>query len=1020
MKNLIQGFSVIFIFLLLNSSLILSQTIDNGEFMFVNRSNHQISVKIYPNGAIFNGNNEYNLTAFHRISSQEEHKYIYPLGPNPIILNPYGTGIYLKRANFDRDWNNSYCDFSLGFGKYRIEIDDYTNPVFAFDIDFSDADFCGSNPDYYRRIRIDYYLNSNITYNFIDNDGVTNFSLVAISSESVINVWELQGTPHQGWFTQSKGDFTEAIDVPEFLTWPLIATGEYQAMGHLNSEQIYLNLRIANHNITLNAVNQDYPVKFENCKFTVDEYKILTINGGQNSYPHVIISGTEGKLSTKSNSQINFPKDCCIEIFNNAIIDAFGTEFVSDNPEDGWSGFKLNQAGSSTYNGCTFNRIASPISAEGNGNNLIDIRNNTFNFPEWAAIYLIKQYNVFIISNHFWLTEGASTFPNGIGMITTENSESENNSINPSQNINVIDNDFHGGAGHLFLDGLGNPLQAYIRGNYFENARCNIQLFFNCSGTILSNSFNNQREGGNCLELFINCNADIKSNYFNSISTNIDSRDASRPNLAPLQIEDQYIWTGGYNSLYSSSSYNIYSSFLGIPGFVYTDYGRNYFLLNNSNQYFINAKLNTTSTTYDSRNNCWYINNGPVDPSGFVSLWNSENPPECMTINYQSQPPMSCDIWDQIVDRIITNRGNGIFDTIFITQSNNLPFQSNDAAVYSSGVKNQKLKNYTSAISNFKNLINNYSNSIHLERAILNLYECYIVLDTIHNQGWRNIIFGDLKNYLEAKIQQYDTNETFVNVAFDFVLKSKVKIKSYMPALDGYEFITENSPSAIKRLMASINYIDVEGLLQGGSGGQKDIEAEVENLSEKQNPNPIKDILLASYKKIKNSIEQKEKFDIQNSNDVKRTKSEQAKKHSFDKKLENRARENIKISSTLTKEERRERIQNDLLLLHQRNDFSEPMIKKNDVEQIKYELSQNYPNPFNPVTYIKYQIQKTGLVTLKIYDITGRVIKTLLNEIKNPGVYIVTFNGSELASGMYFYRIQAGNFVNTKKMVILK
>jgi hypothetical protein len=177
---------------------------------------------------------------------------------------------------------------------------------------------------------------------------------------------------------------------------------------------------------------------------------------------------------------------------------------------------------------------------------------------------------------------------------------------------------------------------------------------------------------------------------------------------------------------------------------------------------------------------------------------------------------------------------------------------------------------------------------------------------------------------------------------------------------------------------------------------------------------------LASYNKTKKSIEQKENMDIQSSNDVSRTKSELDRKHSSDKKLENRALENINISSSLTKEHRRERIQKDLMLLTLRGEQSDKFVKANNTEPIKYELSQNYPNPFNPITNIKYQIQKTGQVTLKIYDITGREIKTLVNEIKNPGSYIVTFNGTELSSGVYFYRIQSGDFVQVKKMVLIK
>ncbi|MFZ4590704.1 MAG: T9SS type A sorting domain-containing protein, partial [Ignavibacteria bacterium] len=85
-----------------------------------------------------------------------------------------------------------------------------------------------------------------------------------------------------------------------------------------------------------------------------------------------------------------------------------------------------------------------------------------------------------------------------------------------------------------------------------------------------------------------------------------------------------------------------------------------------------------------------------------------------------------------------------------------------------------------------------------------------------------------------------------------------------------------------------------------------------------------------------------------------------------------------------------------------------------------YELFQNYPNPFNPTTKINFSIPKSGFVSLKIYDITGREVKTLLNEIKQAGNYAVDFNGSLLSSGVYFYRIQSGDFVMTKRMVLVK
>jgi len=85
-----------------------------------------------------------------------------------------------------------------------------------------------------------------------------------------------------------------------------------------------------------------------------------------------------------------------------------------------------------------------------------------------------------------------------------------------------------------------------------------------------------------------------------------------------------------------------------------------------------------------------------------------------------------------------------------------------------------------------------------------------------------------------------------------------------------------------------------------------------------------------------------------------------------------------------------------------------------------YELYQNYPNPFNPVTTINYVIPKNGLVTLKVYDILGKEVATLINGYQNAGFQSVQFNGSYLSSGIYFYKISAGNFSDVKKMILIK
>ena len=83
-------------------------------------------------------------------------------------------------------------------------------------------------------------------------------------------------------------------------------------------------------------------------------------------------------------------------------------------------------------------------------------------------------------------------------------------------------------------------------------------------------------------------------------------------------------------------------------------------------------------------------------------------------------------------------------------------------------------------------------------------------------------------------------------------------------------------------------------------------------------------------------------------------------------------------------------------------------------------LYQNYPNPFNPTTSISYQLPMISHVSLKVYDVLGKEIKTLVNERQNAGIHNLTFNGSNLPTGIYFYRLQAGNYTQTKKLILLK
>jgi hypothetical protein len=87
---------------------------------------------------------------------------------------------------------------------------------------------------------------------------------------------------------------------------------------------------------------------------------------------------------------------------------------------------------------------------------------------------------------------------------------------------------------------------------------------------------------------------------------------------------------------------------------------------------------------------------------------------------------------------------------------------------------------------------------------------------------------------------------------------------------------------------------------------------------------------------------------------------------------------------------------------------------------LTYKLEQNYPNPFNPSTKINYEIKQNGIVTIKVFNVLGQVVSTLINEKQDAGKHSVTFDASKLSTGLYFYQITAGSYVDTKKMILLK
>jgi hypothetical protein len=100
--------------------------------------------------------------------------------------------------------------------------------------------------------------------------------------------------------------------------------------------------------------------------------------------------------------------------------------------------------------------------------------------------------------------------------------------------------------------------------------------------------------------------------------------------------------------------------------------------------------------------------------------------------------------------------------------------------------------------------------------------------------------------------------------------------------------------------------------------------------------------------------------------------------------------------------------------------FTTTEVSQNNSVPVQFTLEQNYPNPFNPTTAISYQLSTNSFVTLKVYDLLGREVATLVNGQREAGSYQTTFDASHLSSGVYLYQLRAGDYVQTRKMALMK
>jgi len=326
---------------------------------------------------------------------------------------------------------------------------------------------------------------------------------------------------------------------------------------------------------------------------------------------------------------------------------------------------------------------------------------------------------------------------------------------------------------------------------------------------------------------------------------------------------------------------------------------------------------------------------------------------------------------------------------------------------------------------------------------------------------------SDLKSYYESYIQRHPENKTIVNEMFYYIQKCKVNLGDYESALNGYKAIMENNPGSMAGLSAKWEYTNLHLLMTskgntGKGGGEENTELENTAAYEQQHER-LMNIIAEGIENNdgpkdgkgpnKGPKDGKEKYDdkkftkedrkvitnnIVSSLETNGKQSKTRLKTLEEKVAGNTAnqsetaeykkmmllKELIKIEKVNSTDEQVNMMQSDLKKILALDSHPAEILQQRvtPVVAYDYKLNQNYPNPFNPSTKINYELKNAGFVSLKIYDLLGREIAELVNETKDAGRYTVDFNANRymMASGIYFYRIKAGEFIDTKRMVLVK
>ena len=550
-----------------------------------------------------------------------------------------------------------------------------------------------------------------------------------------------------------------------------------------------------------------------------------------------------------------------------------------------------------------------------------------------------------------------------------------------------------------------NTVPVLIDGNTFTSTASSSQAIYLSGvtgGAIKNNSITGFSVGINTLESDI----DIYQNNITNTTPNSTSNGIYGCALSSLNMSTNISWRlAGFNQLTntgtSANNLNLENSYF------FVDNGENIFNISLQSQGKHLYGYFPPVDPYDvyATNNCFQDNGSVTTPVHDVT-WGAGGE----QVNFIFTPFLpNCMPGEQGSDMIV-NLGNGVYDTIPVHSGSGGSMKGifiiTAKSLYDSICIETRKRNYGSMKSKCTNLLNIFPDSIQSLDAISKLYIGVKMTDTSASA------FNSLKTFYESLILNHANNIPLVKKCNYMVQKCKVQLRQYTSAMTGFQQIINENPYSYEGLVAKWDYMATHLLDSLSAGGEPDDGEGPHDKFTKEQRQTIKtsigtaleDSKIKEEKKIENLTELALVGDL---GAAKLLQQKMVLKNIIKTEHPHNISEHIRI------------VNSDIRKLYGQT-LDEKGKSQNAIPSV-FRLSQNYPNPFNPVTKIQYDLPKDVKVKLIIYDILGReVIRLVNNEFKQAGRYMVEFNGNNYASGVYFYRIEADNFVQSKKMVLIK